>query len=489
MEDFPMGYACVISFAELQTQRTRREVREGLHARFDAWLDQVEVQMSEQEKPTTLAELTRAVFAARQELTGAIVAGLVEQAHPEALEQKLGTCPDCGRELTARGAPGRTVETLVGAVRLERPYFYCVECGCGFYPLDEALDLSSGRKQPDLQRAGARLAAEVPYQTASELMEELTGVSLTEPPIHETVAAVTEGVAVLDVCPTVEQVRQQIARVAAGKGWRPILVLSIDGADVPMRPETAKGMRKGRKRQRAKRRRWKGQWREAKGFRFYLVNGERIEHLFSWHQVQSDKELADALQQVKKAGLIPEEQVRLCVIADGAKWIWKQVKILFPSAVEILDYYHCSEHLHKVASLQYGDNPEKQTEWIEATLARLFCNQVRGVIWGLQRMKARDDQVAEEIRKLVGYLTNNQDRVDYAFARKGGYPIGSGGIESAHKFIAHVRLKRSGAWWYVENANSILVLRCARYNGTFDRLFQAYLQKTRKSRIKGSHKK
>jgi len=265
--------------------------------------------------------------------------------------------------------------------------------------------------------------------------------------------------------------------VAKGKKWRPILALVIDGADVPTRPETAKGRRPGRKKKRARRARWKGQWREAKGFRFYLVDGERIVHLLSWHQVQSDKELAKALRQVKEAGLIPEEKVRLCVIADGAKWIWKHVKVLFPSAVQVLDYYHCSGHLHKLASVQFSDNPEKGTEWVEATVARLFCGEVQAVINGLQRMEARDAQAAEKIRKLTGYLTNNQGRVDYGFARKGGYPIGSGGIESAHKFIGHVRLKRSGAWWYVERANQMLALRCAKYNGTFDRVFDAYKQR------------
>lgn len=36
-------------------------------------------------------------------------------------------------------------------------------------------------------------------------------------------------------------------------------------------------------------------------------------------------------------------------------------------------------------------------------------------------------------------------------------PIGSGGIESANKFIGHVRLKRPGAWWVVENARLTLI--------------------------------
>ena len=142
----------------------------------------------------------------------------------------------------------------------------------------------------------------------------------------------------LEVAPSREEILAKIAAVAAGQPWRPILVLAIDGADVPTRPETAKGRRPGRKKARAKRARWTGEWREAKGFRFYLIADDRIVQVLSWHQVQTDEEAAEALRQVKAAGLIPEAQVRLCVMADGARWIWKQAQALFPSAVEILDY-------------------------------------------------------------------------------------------------------------------------------------------------------
>jgi hypothetical protein len=44
-------------------------------------------------------------------------------------------------------------------------------------------------------------------------------------------------------------------------------------------------------------------------------------------------------------------------------------------------------------------------------------------------------------------------------------------MESAHKFLCHVRLKRSGAWWYEDNSNQMLALRCAQYNGTFAQVF------------------
>src|SRR4029434_5278855 len=142
---------------------------------------------------------------------------------------------------------------------------------------------------------------------------------------------------VLDVGPSREEVLAKIAAVAAGRRWRPIGVLAIDGAELPTRPEEAKGHRPGRKKQRAKRARWQGQWREAKGFRFYLVDDDRIVHLLSWHQIQDNAALCAALRQVKEAGLIPEEQVRLCVVADGAHWIWQGVQHLFPTAEEILD--------------------------------------------------------------------------------------------------------------------------------------------------------
>lgn len=47
-------------------------------------------------------------------------------------------------------------------------------------------------------------------------------------------------------------------------------------------------------------------------------------------------------------------------------------------------------------------------------------------------------------------------------------------MESSNKFICHVRLKRSGAWWYEESSNQMLALRCAKYNGTFDQVFTLY---------------
>ena len=94
----------------------------------------------------------------------------------------------------------------------------------------------------------------------------------------------------------------------------------------------------------------------------------------------------------------------------------------------------------------------------------------------LQRMQPVCEEAAQAITAAVRYLTEHLSRVEYGSHRKGGYPIGSGAIESAHRFVAQVRLKRSGAWWYEASGNHMLALRCAKYNGTLEAIFERHAQ-------------
>ena len=136
----------------------------------------------------------------------------------------------------------------------------------------------------------------------------------------------------------------------------------------------------------------------------YLIDTDSIIHLISWHQVQDDKQLAEALVTIRDAGLIPEDKVRLCVIGDGAPWIWNRVREIFPTIKEILDFYHCSEYIHDLANVQYGNSTRKAQDWVEATFARLFHNQVTDVIRGIKRMEPTSPEAEEKIQDVVRYL-------------------------------------------------------------------------------------
>jgi hypothetical protein len=210
--------------------------------------------------------------------------------------------------------------------------------------------------------------------------------------------------------------------------------------------------------------------------RIYLIGPEkRIIHVASWHQVQESDEFTEDL--VRIAERIDVNRVRVALLGDGAGWLWSAQVKAFPQGRQILDYYHCAEHVWKVADHLYGEASLEAHEWAEATLVRLCLAEIKETITDLEALEPRSAQAREEVLKLITYLTHNAHRINYLENLVAGYPIGSGAIESGNKFISHIRMKRSGAWWIVPYGNGMLRIRCAIYNGTDDRLFNLYAGK------------
>ncbi len=453
-----------ISFRESHTVGMRGTA--NWREEYDDFLDEFINHVGKDSTMTELEDITGAVFRNKSKILGKLVAGVIETKYGDLLDQEYCKCKRCDKRLKSLGKRSRKIETRVGEFELRRPYFYCRACHLGFAPLDEVLCLSDSPKQYDIQDIEAFLSGEMPYETAKEAYERITGDELSTHHMHDTVNAIGEKAEVLDVCPDKEQIEEIIDQLSQGRRRRPVMMLGIDGAHGPMRPEPTPHPRKGK--------RGKGEWKEIKGFRLYLVDSKKIIHLMSWHQVCTDQELAQNLLTIKEAGLIPQDNVRLGIIGDGAPWIWNRCKELFPRAKEILDYYHCSEHVHEVANDYYGKETRKAQEWTEATLTRIYYGQMQNVLTSLQNMAPNTEELAEKIVKLINYLSDHTNKTRYATAKRAGYHIGSGAIESSNKFICSTRLKRSGAWWYIDNANNMLKIRCAKYNGTYDRIVKNY---------------
>jgi hypothetical protein len=77
-----------------------------------------------------------------------------------------------------------------------------------------------------------------------------------------------------------------------------------------------------------------------------------------------------------------------------------------------------------------------------------------------------DDQAP--VRTCHRYLSARRDQLKYREALAEGLPIGSGEVESAHRYVAQKRLKLPGAWWLVEHAEHMLALRINRLNSDWD---------------------
>jgi Uncharacterised protein family (UPF0236) len=177
-----VGCAEIIALSEVRASKQWEVLRQQLHTRFDQWLDALEQQWSE--PPSTLPEVTATVWNLRQQLTGSITETIVAHVHRSEHDRLQASCTRCDGVLRARAFVCRTVDTLVGPVQLERPYFYCRSCHLGRYPLDEVVGVSAGRLQRDVQQAAVELAIELPYETASPLFGRLSGLSVSSERLH-----------------------------------------------------------------------------------------------------------------------------------------------------------------------------------------------------------------------------------------------------------------------------------------------------------------
>src|SRR5262249_7499082 len=221
-----MGAAEIISFEEVRARKQWETLRQALHTRFDEWLDGLEIQLPE--SAPTLAQVTETVWNLRQAPPGGLTETIVEHTHRGESTRQQSPCATCGRLLTARTPVSRTIETMVGAVQLERPYFYCRACREGVYPLDDALGVVAGRKQLDMQHPAAQLVTEVPYDTAQALFRALTGMPFGSERLHALTNQVAENLTVVDVAPSRQEIARRIAEVAAGRFRRPVMVLGMD---------------------------------------------------------------------------------------------------------------------------------------------------------------------------------------------------------------------------------------------------------------------
>lgn len=126
----------------------------------------------------------------------------------------------------------------------------------------------------------------------------------------------------------------------------------------------------------------------------------------------------------------------------------------------MLDASHGKASLHKVAKVQEAA-AERALAGGDATVTRLSLGQGGGGLGGLRRRQPASEEALKALDHCGGYLQGQRDRTPEGQVRRGGSPMGRGGMASSHTFLCHGRRKRSGAWWYACNGPARLARRCA----------------------------
>ena len=259
---------------------------------------------------------------------------------------RWGVCPQCGQRLRSKGLVSRQLLTLVGPIRFRRRIGRCPRgChGSQRAPFDASLGLSPYQQTSDeVQRLGCLLAVLLPYELASWLLAQMSGLQVSNDTLWQWVQA--HGKQAWQVLktqlyqatqghfPASESMSQEMTELP--------LLISADGVKIPFRPMP--GTPKGKIR-----------WREVKvailarlGHRFTRA-GKRITQLYhrrvvavldDIHQFQAHLTLETHRQAITHA-------TQVIWISDGAPGFWGIFERCFAQiATGILDFYHAASHL------------------------------------------------------------------------------------------------------------------------------------------------
>lgn len=368
---------------------------------------------------------------------------------------------ECGAKMRYVDTRSRTVTTWCGQMTLRRAYYRCDSCGASSFPLDKQLCMPAGHFSESIIEAISYCSAQLPFECASETLERLTGISVSP----KEAQILSEGIgAEMD-----EELKEQ-AQIAV-----------TDGLDSTSNPD-----------------------------RLYItIDGVMVRELDGWHETKVsaiydgvseaglDGACADVANDITYvARKAPPDEFGACVsaeaqqrgeanaaeiiaLADGAVWIWNLVDAYFPEAVQIIDWYHASEHIWEFARIMYEGNEERCKAWVDEQLGLLSEGQVEGLVDRLRAMTGLRDEASAGRNDLARYLERNRQRMRYDEYRAKGYHIGSGVVESACKNVVQMRHKRPGMRWSPEGSQKVLNLRTYALNGEWDEFWSNRREKTR----------
>ncbi len=355
--------------------------------------------------------------------------------------------PELSLQPGQRCYPKRPCQVLsaLGPVTLRRKYYHPPGPEGGF-PLDRTLGLI-GNCTPGAARMLARTAAQLPYWESTQQVRELAGLEVNPSQIQRLVQLLGP--------PAQERLGH-----LPGPACRsvPQFYLSVDGTGVPMVGAELEG-RQGRGPD------GKAKTREVKLAALFtqsltdaeggpMRDPQSTTYLASFQG--SDTFGVRVRQAALERGMAEASMV--IYLGDGAAWVWEIARTCFPQAVQILDYYHASQHVVALARAAYAD-PGTANNWAIRWQSLLYDSELDRLLAEVRTVTGPTP--SEAAQGEIDYLERNRPRMDYLRYRQQGWFIGSGVVEAGCKRVIGQRLKQSGMFWTEPGATAVVSLRCA----------------------------
>jgi hypothetical protein len=355
-------------------------------------------------------------------------------------------CP-CGGQFKANGRAPRRLVTLAGEVDLRRRRFRCRACGSEIVPLDVALGL-----EPRIQHSlGVReralwLVTEMSYAKTAATLDELRRLPVSHGELHRWVADEGARIEATIVAETEAILGAQPIRAPTGRAAGDVWV-QADGTMVHGRTGALFEAKVGLV--------FRGTRRTGRT-RTALVDRTYVAETANWTTF-AERLVATCA----RLGVYDAE--RIFFVSDGAaaiRWIRERS---FPTAIELLDWYHLVEALRRAIG---DERPDR----VAVALADAMPGDAEGLLellagWAFDEAGA-DLTRSDKLTGVWGYVAANRRAIaNYAIV-----PLASSGpMEKGVDLTICRRFKLRGMSWYRRGVSHLLRLRILRLNGTWAR--------------------
>ena len=361
-------------------------------------------------------------------------------------------CSGCGEARAPGGWRERTLATRCGTVTVPTLRYQCAACGQGWSGLEATLGVSArARMSPGLEAWVARLGGVTDFREAADLLAEYTGIAVGAETVRRHSAQVGHALADAEdaALAQVERTREAAGPVDPAPGD---LVVELDGVMV----------------------RYQDGWHELKvGAVGGVVDQATTALSYTAAREGPDRFGPRLVMEAARRGALDivgwdgpirgrglARLRRVVILGDGARWIWELAAEQFGDRIEIVDYYHASQHLWDVARALHPDDPSTVAAWARPLARRLRDEGIAPVLDALAAATAPPGTAAADVlRRERAFFRANADRMAYPSFKAQGFPIGSGAVESAARHVIQLRMKRPGMRWSDHGGRAIAALR------------------------------
>jgi len=367
-----------------------------------------------------------------------------------------------GTTLTPRPAHTRNLESIFGTVEVTRTG-YGAEDRPSLHPLDGALNLPPEKYSLEVRRRVAIESAKGAFEEGLKTLEGFTGAHVPKRQFEELVIRAAQDFDAFYAD------RQKRARADPDTG--PVLVLTVDGKGVVMRPED---LREATQRAAAKR---------AETFTARLGSSRRLHAkrmasvaaIYTVERfVRTAEEILPLSEEQREKPTRPEPEHKR-VWASLAHSPEEVITAMFDERkldlIIIVDFIHVAQYVWKASLALFPDNQAAQDRWVGAHLLELLRGKASLVAGGIRRSATLRAMAAAERQAVdlcADYLLNYSPYLQYDEALADGVPIATGVIEGACRHLVEDRMNLTGARWSLSGAEAVLRLRALRSSHDFD---------------------